>query len=516
MVSTRRLLLTAALAGAATIGLSHRAGAAVGLPANVVTFTPNDASVQTYPSVQYGPGGSSTTGQTSWRVVNGLGNGAEKFVGTTPTGRITDLGGRYLTFSDDNGVSWLQAQPTNPLVNAEGAVAWAPNGDIVGVTWDPYGGDRLYAYKYDAAAQQWLYLQNPDTPFYDRPEIAVIPGPLTVPVTGGGTQSVPYISLVSSHGSPVSYSTDGLSYTNLVGDGSSSPVTQWLPHPGDPNLDWVQSQTWSNMRALGGGWALDYSGGGGAEDYNLTDNLSSSSLLLFNPSDLALHPLTLPGASFLTKTSTVQVDSLGRIHGIAVHSDRQGFDYDISADGGQTWATLSVSSPPFEKINSNTGGDVFDLRVDAHLGIAALVTRTDVGSASNPPGAGDPEQDYVYKFDISGPTASLLTRYNVGLGNTTVDTAYLGSYETGGHRYDFASIALLPDGRVVTSFMDESTHMPFPSAGNDIEASAVAIEQPSQEAVTPESPWAAALPLTAGAVLVAGISLRRRRLRRAR
>ena len=106
----------------------------------------------------------------------------------------------------------------------------------------------------------------------------------------------------------------------------------------------------------------------------------------------------------------------------------------------------------------------------------------------------------------------LYRRYTVGLGNTTQDTAYLGSYETGGHRYDFASIAILPDGRVATSFMDESTSMPFPTTGNQIEASAVAVElNTTQPAASPPATPRLGVFVVLGAGGVGAVALRRRR-----
>ena len=511
MIRVRRLAAVSALvAGAAIVPLTGSARAATGFPANVVAWSPSSTSTQTYPTEAYGGTPASTRElATSWRVVNGLGNGAEKFLATCPNGRVMDLGGRYLIFSDDSGQTWTAAEPQNPLVNAEGALACAPNGDIVGVTWDPYGGDTLYSYKWDNGAKQWLYSVDPHTPFYDRPEIAVVPGPFSVPQTGGGTQQVPYLSFVSSHGSPVFYATDGLNYENPVQNGAA--LTQWVPTKPDPTLDWDQSQVWGPMHALGGGWALDFSGGGGAEDFSLADNLNSNSYFLFDPQDLSLHPLTLPDPA-ASLTSNLQVDSLGRLHEVVIHKDGGGFDYRMSSDGGKTWQTLPVAYPPHQAINSNTGGQVMDLRVNAAQGVAAVDTRTDVGTAAAPPQAGDPEQDYVYKFDISGAAPVLQRRSNLGVGNTTTDTAYLGTYERTGHRYDFASLAILPGGRVAASFMDESTHMPFPTTGIDIEASAVAIELGDVAPVsTPEGPAVPLIPLAGVAAVLGGLGLRRRR-----
>ena len=515
MTGFRRLAVPAAslAAGVVALGAGGPARAATGLPANSAPWTPPSAVVSTYPSVAYGAGGATSALSTSWRVVNGLGNGAEKFLASCPTGRIMDLGGRYLIYSDDSGQTWTSVQPQNPLVNAEGAVACAPNGDIVGVTWDPYGGDVLYSFKWDDTAKQWLYSVDPHTPFYDRPELAVVPGPFTVSSPGGGSQQVPYLSFVSSHGSPMFYATDGLNYENPVGV-SQTALTQWLPTQHDVTLDWDQTQVWSPMRALGGGWALDFSGGGGAEDFSVSDSVTASNLFLFDPNDLALHPLSLPDST-ATLSSYLQVDAIGRIHEVVIHSDNLGFDYRMSRDGGRTWSAVSIPFPPNQALNSNTGGQVMDLRVNSALGIAAVDTRTDVGSPGKPAAAGDPEQDYVYKFDISGSTPQLLRRYNLGHGDNTLDTAYLGTYETSGHRYDFASITLLPGGKVAASFMDESTHMPFPTVGDDIVASAVAIELgDASPASTPEAPWSPLLVMSGCCIIGAGAAMRRGRRRR--
>jgi hypothetical protein len=251
-------------------------------------------------------------------------------------------------------------------------------------------------------------------------------------------------------------------------------VTEWIPTKPDPALDWAgQVQVWSQDRALGGGWALDYPGGG--TDFSPTDLAGGAGLYLFSPVDFMLHPLTLPGGATLDQN--LQVDSRGRLHEVIIRPNGTGLDYRISTNGGRTWNTLGIDFPPYNRINTNTGGQVLDFRVNAALGIAAINTRTNVGSTNSPPQAGSPEQDWVYKVDVSTDTPHLLRRYTVGLGNNTDDTQYHPTYETAGHRYDFASIAILTDGRIATSFMDEKTVMPFPTTGISIVAPAVAVEQ---------------------------------------
>jgi len=473
-----------------------------GLPAKVVGYTPDSVNTAgPFQTVDYATSASGVAGTTGWRVVNGTGNGAEHWITAAPDGSLYDLGGRYINVTTDDGKTWSSVQPQNPLVNAEGAIATAPNGDILGATWDPYSGDHLVTFKYDAAAKTWSYAEDPlHTPFYDRPEVNVVPGPITV----NGT-TLPYISTVSSHGSPIFYSTDGLTYDNVINTGAA--VSEWVPTKADPALDWSQSQDWAPLHALGNGFALDLLAyGGGAEDFSPADR--TSTVNIFDPRDLSLHPFTLPNGKSLPVN--LQVDSRGWLHTVTVQAN--GFTYQTSTDGGQTWQTLDVPFPDNDRINSNTGGRVVDLRVNGKLGIAAVLTRTDDGTSA-PGQAGDPEQDWVYKIDVSTSTPTVLRRYAVGLGNTTTDTEYHPTYETQGHRYDFATVAILPDGRVVASMMDESTISKFPSLGTSIVAPAIAFEGettlPGQPAL-PEAPFTVLL-FAGGMAAVAVVAWRRRR-----
>lgn len=485
---------------------SHAAPNLPGLPAKIVALTPDSVQDRApTKTVDYSTSPGGVAGTTAWRVVNGTGNGAEHWITAGPDGSLYDFGGRYINITKDEGKTWTSVQPQNPLVNAEGAIAVAPNGDVIGATWDPYSGDHLLTFKYDAASKQWTYQEDPlHTPFYDRPEVNVIPGPITI----SGT-TYPYISTVSSHGSPTFYSTDGLTYDNVINTGAA--LTEWVPTHPDPSLDWSQTQEWAPLHALGHGFALDLIAyGGGANDFSPTDTSNGiTKPEIFDPGDLSFHQLTLPNGKALPVN--LQVDSRGWLHGVVLNQN--GFTFETSADGGQTWATAPVAFPAGDTINTNTGGEVVDIRVNARLGIAAVLTRTDDGGGSAPP-----QQDRVYKFDISSSTPKLLRAYNVGLGDSTSDTEYHPTYETQGHRYDFASVAILPDGHVVASMLDEQTKSLFPTIGTDIVAPALAFEGdstlPGQPAV-PEAPWSAAL-LAAGFVAVAGVTIVRRRRQLAR
>src|SRR5687768_4082068 len=113
-----------------------------GLPAQVVKITP-PVSTATYSTLDYGnpkKTGDERSGTTNWRIVKETGNCCENYLTVTAQGRLFDFGGSYLNYSDDRGLTWNSVRPLEPLVNGEGAVALAPDGDVVGVEWDPYSG----------------------------------------------------------------------------------------------------------------------------------------------------------------------------------------------------------------------------------------------------------------------------------------------------------------------------------------------------------------------------------------
>ena len=72
-------------------------------------------------------------------------------------GRLLDFGGTYINFSDDRGKSWKQVRPQTPLVNGEGTIDLAPNGDVIAIGWDPYSGDHLQSFKYEAFSGKWWW-----------------------------------------------------------------------------------------------------------------------------------------------------------------------------------------------------------------------------------------------------------------------------------------------------------------------------------------------------------------------
>ena len=156
----QRLLVAGVAVAAAAAGLV--AGTARSLPSPVLEASVVDiqrpVSTSAYPTYDYAR---RRNVQTTWRVVQGTGNCCENYLTTTPRGRLLDFGGSFVNFSDDRGLHWKQVRPATPLVNGEGTLDLAPNGDVVAIGWDPYSGDHLQAFKYEAFSGKWFWTEQP-------------------------------------------------------------------------------------------------------------------------------------------------------------------------------------------------------------------------------------------------------------------------------------------------------------------------------------------------------------------
>ncbi len=459
---TSILLLVAALVPAVV-----RAQTA-GLPAQIVKIAPA-VSTATYPTVDYGNGATSSNdkqGTTSWRIVKGTGNCCENYLTISRQGRLFDFGGSYLNFSDDRGLTWSSVRPVEPLVNGEGAVAVASNGDVVGVEWDPYSGDHLLSFKYEAATGKWTYLEMPQhQPFYDREWISVLPGPFTI-----DGQTVPYLSFVKG-GVPKElwyYSTDGLTYAHVTSKfaeqvGSDSRRTL---APSAPNsiFDVIQPNTNGGMFQAG-------------------------TARLLAPGDLDSAWSVFDGTE-KTWTGIVQadgavpsgrytVDSAGRLHDLVPQGNQ--FLYRWSADGGSTWRSLTAKLPESCTIEQ------IDFRASKYAGVAAVMIR-----ASDSPNGVD--RDLLYKIGIKDAQPKLLRRYQVGLGDVN-STAGVGS----DIRMDFQTLAIFDDGRVAVSFLDTTTEQQ-PALAVEL---ATSVSGPAQ-GPTPTTAAGIAQPSFTQAVLVPG------------
>jgi len=422
------LVLLAVVALAASLPATGQG--APGIPAQVADL---DAPVKTrdFSVIDFGRSASrkdDRTGTARWRTIGSTGNCCENYVTIGSDGRLFDFGGSYINFTDNDGKTWKRVAPVAPLVNGEGAVVMAPNGDVLGVEWDPYSGDHLLSFKYDAKTKEWLYLEMPlKTPFYDREWIGVIPGPITI-----NGQRYPYVSFVRGgvvpSKDPWLFSTDGLTYYQI----SSTAVDQmftneakgWLnPNP-KPYLDWIQANTNMGLTPLGPGRAL-------AAPDTANDDWAIFDAGAFQWRAFSLNKGNLDGR--------FQVDSAGTIHNLEGNPAAPFFQYRTSSDGGRNWKDFLVRLPNGYYIED------LDFRANKAAGVSAVAIY-----------ATDRKNDVtlVYKFDISGGTPRLDRLYRVGRGDANA---------TGGlnlncaPRFDFHTVAIFPDGRVAVTFLDSTT-----------------------------------------------------------
>jgi hypothetical protein len=400
-----------------------------GAPAQVVAFEP-PTSTASFKVTSFGRSASARDDKISkarFRVVKRTGNCCENYLTSSSRGRLFDIGGSYINFTDDNGASWESVRPPAPLVNGEGTMATGPGGDVLGVEWDPYSGDHLVSYKYDAEGEAWSYLEAPlHTPFYDRPWLSVVPGPFTVP-----TGEVPYVTFVDGypHTGQLLYSTDGLAYlpasSPFIDDELEEPVESWIPVKKMAELDWIQPNTNSPIIPLGGGRAL-----------TPPDSFGNTWSIL-NPETLRWAPFTLPGGADLR--GRMLVDGKGRIHNLVTSAE--GFDYRISTNGGRSWTSTSIVLPP---ATTNVGGLLYDFRANSKVGIAAVTLHAR---------RGDSDLDLLYKLDITTNKPRLTHLYEIGKGD--IDASNSGPPAQ--IRFDFATVTILPNGKLAVSFLDSTT-----------------------------------------------------------
>jgi hypothetical protein len=419
----------------------------VSLEAQVVPLAP-PVGEQTYASRDYGkdgiPSADDRTATTTWRVVKDTGNCCENYVTATREGRLLDFGGTYVNYSDDRGRTWAQVRPLTPLVNGEGTIVLAPNGDVLGVGWDPYSGDHLQAYKYEADTGKWRYTETPlHQPFYDREWVAVVPGPFTI-----DGETVEYISFLKG-GWPSKelwyWSTDGLNYTHvsskIVDQTLSGAAARTIATSARADADWNQPNTNGGMTTLGDQALL------AAPDYPS----SNSAWALFDGTAFAWVPVKLGDGT--TPSGLFQVDSAGRLHNVLPQGSR--FTYRWSADNGTTWKALDVSLPDGSAIEE------IDFRANRAAGVAAVLIRAQDNASGT-------DFDTVYKLAIGKRDSSpkLLRSYRVGLGDLNA-TSGVGNDV----RMDFQTVTIFGDGRVAVSFLDSTSGTPDPAPALAIELS---------------------------------------------
>lgn len=385
------------------------------------TFHAVDAETIDYPVLS---GDGESLGTLSWRVIDGLGNCCEGYVAATPTGRLLEFGGTYLRFSDNRGETWFEVNTPVPYFGGEGTVSAAPGGDVVAVGWAPYTGDQLWAHKYEADNNQWYYMPIAvHTPFFDRPWLAVVPGPIDTL-----TDDSEYAVLLDGWPSHKAHlaSLDGLQYDQVTNQHRTIPgPDDALVVTPDPVLDWVQPNRGAEILPLGGGMAVGpaYLGSCG-----------SGRIPAMDPDLLwRCHTSAIPQEAVVS-------DSRGWLHQVKTFDGATTFTYRTSTDHGATWNETVVDLPAPLAFSDD---DAFDLAVHGGMGIAALAVHAVDRTTGH-------HQDLVVRIDTRLPDAVVLETALVGEGGFR----FGANAASTAPRFDFSSVAILPDGRIATSFKD--------------------------------------------------------------
>jgi hypothetical protein len=380
----------------------------------------------------------SKIGEQEWRIVHGTGNCCENYLQAAPNGRLFDFGGDYLYFSDDDGVHWKRVEPADPLPNfGEGAVAMAANGDVIGVAWNPYHGDRLVPFKYEAKEETWYYTTTKlHTPFFDRESLAVIPGPFEF-----AGEEYPYISILKGgwpSKDPYYISFDGLNYlapsAKFAEQVAGATVSGWLDFKGTAAHDWLQTNYQTRLAALGKGTAIS------ATSTYVNDSVTAD-LALLTSDGPRWSAFEFPRGS-LPSGGHLLTDSRGRLHYVV--DDGKKIFYLMSVDGGRDWTTEVIRLPKGSRRNPD-----LDYRASGKLNstvIAAHVHNDKSGTS----------QDFVYQLSTAGNRIRLQKIYLVGAGDLVTGSGVTSSAP----RFDFSTITFLPDGRFALSFIDQTHTTP--------------------------------------------------------
>ena len=379
-------------------------------------------------------------GKASWRVTKAGGNCCEVLVTATESGRLIEFGGTYPAYSDDQGRTWQEVAPVAPstsrlpnpgprkIAGGEGTIVVAPGGDVVGVGWDPYSGDRLQSFLYVAKEKKWYYQEAPlHEPFYDREWVAVAKGPFTI----NGT-TVPWVSMVLSNTNRhiVLMSTDGLNYFTPtqrdIGAVRNAPVKQYLPVKPDPDLDYMQEHSQTGLATLSVG-ALSFDPAPGCRTQILKTDGSWACFTL--PNEVEIQ-------------GPLHTDSRGWLH--EVRKDGSEFVYRISSDGGRKWTQTILRIPGEPNI------ETFDFKANGKLGvtIVAAHARKDDGTF----------QDVALRVTTKTTKPKHDRTYFIGDGNlrSTVGLDAASLLTGASDRVDFTTVALLPSGKFAVSFADKT------------------------------------------------------------
>ena len=382
-------------------------------------------------------------GTAKWTVTTAGGNCCEVLVAATRTGRLLEFGGQFPAYSDDRGRTWTEVQTAVPMTSqlddasprsvggGEGTIVMAPGGDVVGVGWDPYSGDRLQSFLYEAKTKTWSYHEAPlHEPFYDREWMAVAKGPFTI-----AGQTVPWVSLVLSNFNRrvVLMSTDGLHYVRpsrpdleAVAGGTVSSI----PVVPDADLDYMQEHVETGLTPLPGGGLISLGAAGGS---------GCATQVLRKDGTWACFG----GDSRVSFQGRLHSDSRGWLHDVAVKGDE--VLYRISRNGGRTWQERTIAVPGIASVES------WDFKAHGKLGLSAIALHALKEDKNH--------QDLVLRLDTRSGRATLKDVLLVGAGNMRFTSGLDVSGLVSGaksNRFDFATVAILPSGKIAVGFVDKT------------------------------------------------------------
>jgi hypothetical protein len=455
-MDTRRLIAAACVVAAAlgsATAFAGNGGPPNPLPPTGATPRLVDVPVRTAAFPVYDRHGK-RTGKASWRMSAAGGNCCETYVNATPDGRIVESGGTYPWYTDDGGKHWYQVVFDVPdqndngaaVAGGEGATVTGPGGDVYGVTWDAYSGDHLQAFRYTAQTRTWEVAEVVmKSPFYDRPWLTYAKGPFVLDglptnevldVTGGGiTKDIDTLS------------PDGLDYGDpsffYYDETHRAPAKFRIPVVRNPDADWWQPHPGARTLPLTAGGVLRF-----ANSEDITGTVTDTQVCdvaRLKPSNSAWQCVDMKAKL----AGVVRQDSRGYLTEVYPAPGYHALVLATSRDGGLHWQSTLLKPPPGAGKLIESEGTLYDVVTNGALGQAVVSARVD-----DLDGVG---HDMVFRVDIKKAQPRLMKTYLVGKGDINTTIGVTGS---AGYRFDYESVALLPDGRIAVTFDDSTCIQP--------------------------------------------------------
>ena len=448
-MKTRRVAAAAALtvalgSASAMAGITSPAP----LPTSGATPTKISVPVRTSAYAVYDARGHKT-GTAHWRISTAGGNCCETYVNATRSGRIVESGGTYPWYTDDRGKTWYQVKFDVPdqndngkaVAGGEGAVVIGPHDDVYGVTWDAYSGDHLQAYRYTAQTKKWDVSEVVmKTPVYDRPWLSYSRGPYTL--DGKKTQQLLDVTGGTVTKDVDTLSPDGLDYGDpsfFYFDEQQAATSRFAVKVArNQDADWWQPHPGTAIMPLNAGGALRFNNG---DDITGSRGCAVGRLM----ADATWQCVTTK-AKF---QGVVRQDSRGVLVEAYPTPGNASIVLATSRDGGLHWSQTTLVPPKATGAVRLETPSLYDVVANGALGQAVVSARVDDAKGNG--------HDMVFRVNTRSVKPRLTATYVVGKGDLNTANDVTGS---AGYRYDYESVALLPDGKIAVSFDDSTCIQP--------------------------------------------------------